>query len=197
MNIDFENYYIDESNQLIDMTTGEIVDREKIKRAYENKITEDRNEYAKELSKMGIVFDISIIKYRGVEYPVVTIKKDYSFRKVFVVDVREVIKELSKNAKVFIATFEPYIYFPHNTIVVDNKHPTIPEMCEMLDLKKSAVYNVLKELENHGVIKKINLNGEIVIYFNPFLYCGGGVVHKDTYKLFEDSIYNPLNKNIK
>ena len=190
-----EQYFIDESNQLIDLDTGEIINRDDIKDAYTNKLLEQSNKYQDELLKIGSCLDIKIIKYMGRDYSVIPIKKNYTFGKVFRMSVRDLMKEnkLSKNAKVFIATFEPYIYFPYNSLVVENANPNIEIICKMCDLKKSAIYEVFKELEQLQVIKKVKLNGEIIIYFNPFLYASGGVVYKDTYEMFKGSIYNPQN----
>lgn len=58
------------------------------------------------------------------------------------------------------------------------------------------MYNILKELEMHDIIKRVKANSSNIIYFNPFLYASGGIVHNDTFKLFEESIFNPTNNGM-
>jgi glutathionyl-hydroquinone reductase len=112
--------------------------------------------------------------------------------KVFRVAVRDLMENgnLSKNAKSFIACMQPYIYFPCNYIVYKCGNPDTKELTKMFDMGKTTLFETLKELEDKGVIKRIKRGGQMIIYVNPFLYSAGGLVEKDTYELFKDSIYS-------
>ena len=188
-------YKITKSNQIVDDGTKEIVNTKEIRKAIEEKMMQDVNEANEKIFDLGLPLEIKIIKIKGIEFPTYSIKENYQFGKVYNVDVKELMKsgKLSKGAKAFIATFEPYIYFPTNSIVIDGKNPTIENICIMVDLKRSSVFTVLNELEDNEVIKRCKLNGDMIIFFNPYLYAGGTQIHIDTVDLFKDSIYNPNN----
>lgn len=191
-------YIVDDDGRFIDLDTGEVIDNKEIVDAIETKRNEDFISKTNEMIKLGYKDVDRIVKYKGIEYPCVTIKEKYTYGKVFRVALREIMKDgkLSLNARAFIATFEPYISFPHNTIIVDSQHPNQEQIKEMLGLKRTALYKTLKELEMYDIIKRIKTNSVTVIYFNPFLYASGGIVHSDTYKLFENSAFNPINNNL-
>jgi hypothetical protein len=108
-------------------------------------------------------------------------------------DLKMLYKEqdLSIHALAFIAMFSAYIYFPKNHLIVDSQNPNIDKLCEMLKVKKSKMFEILKELENKYIIKRVKNGKDLIIYFNPFLFCSGGVAHKDTYELFKFNPYNP------
>lgn len=95
--------------------------------------------------------------------------------------------KLSLGARGFIATYSSCINFPKNCVVVNNKYPTIQDLISQLGVNENKVYKILKELEEAEVIKRIKMGNQNCIYFNPFLYCGGGVVDKDTYNMFKKS----------
>lgn len=191
-------YIVDDDGRFIDLDTGEVIDNKEIVDAIETKRNEDFISKTNEMIKLGYRDVDRIVKYKGIEYPCVTIKEKYTYGKVFRVALREIMKDgkLSLNARAFIATFEPYISFPYNTIIVDSQHPNQEQIEEMLGLKRTALYKTLKELEMYDIIKRIKTNSVTVIYFNPFLYASGGIVHSDTYKLFENSVFNPINNNL-
>lgn len=77
--------------------------------------------------------------------------------------------------------------------MIDGECPSIEKLCEVFDVKKTKLYETLKELEQYEIIKRKKINGKLVIYINPFLH-STGLVHEDTYKMFKDSGYNPYNK---
>lgn len=185
------------NKQIVDKDTGEVIDINEIKKAIQEKAIEKVNEANKDIFELDLPLELKIIKVKGIDYSTCSVKENYQFEKVYNVDVRELMKSgnLSKSAKVFIATFESYIYFPTNSIVVDGHNPTTEEICEMVDLKRSSVFSLLNELEQKDVICRCKLNGDTIIYFNPFLYASGTSIHVDTVKMFKDSIYNPQNNS--
>ena len=191
--MDETKYIVDDDNRIIDISTGEIIDKQNMKYALENKITQKYIEISQEILNLGLNIDLQLIKSHGEEYNCVRIKDKYTFGKVFRVSVRELLEKdrPSKNALAFIALLEPYIYFPTNSIIYHGKSPSLKELEDIVELKKSTLYSVLKELEEKDVIKKVKKNGNIIIYFNPFLYSSGAFILKDTYDLFASSKYNP------
>lgn len=191
-------YIVDDDGQFNDLDTGEIIDNKELIKAKKNKLNADFITTAQELIELGSNEDIRIVKYKGVNYPCTTIKQNYTFGKVFRVAIREIMRDgkLSLNARAFIATFEPYISFPYNNIIINSQYPNQKDIESMLGLKRASIYNILKELEMHDIIKRVKANNSNVIYFNPFLYASGGIVHSDTFKLFEESIFNPTNNEM-
>lgn len=192
-----DRYYKTDEGQIVDTSTGEIVDVDEIEKAISKNVIDNFTKANRDLHKLGLDTNLRIIRARdGQLYPCAKIKERYVFNKVFRVEVRNMLdsSNLSIYALAFITKFEPHLYFPTNSVVINGKRPTIEQMWEMLGVKKTKMYEILKELEKHDVIKRIDLNGFPVIYFNPFLYSCGGLVDRDTYNYFEDSIYNPINK---
>lgn len=196
--LDNVKYVVDDDGRIIDKDTGEIIDNHELINAKELKRNEDFISATNELMQLGYTDFDRIIKYKGIEYPCVTIKQKYTFGKVFRVALREIMKDgkLSLNARAFIATFEPYISFPYNNIIIDSQHPNQEQYENILGLKRTALYKVIRELESFDIIKRIKVNNSSVVYFNPFLYSSGGIIHKDTFKMFENSIFNPSNNNL-
>lgn len=191
-------YIVDDDGRYIDVDTGEIIDDKQIIKAVAFKRNENFISATNTMIELGYKDVDRIVKYKGVEYPCVTIKEKYTYGKVFRVALREIMKDgkLSLNARAFIATFEPYISFPYNSIIVNAQYPSQQEIEDMLGLKRASVYNILKELEMYNIIKRVKANNKSVIYFNPFLYASGGIIHSDTYKLFENSVFNPINNSM-
>lgn len=68
------------------------------------------------------------------------------------------------------------------------------EVCELVGVGKTKLYEIYKELEKYHVIKRMKLHNGTVIYFNPFLYSCGGLIDIETYNLFKDTGYNPINR---
>ncbi|MDD4358877.1 MAG: hypothetical protein PHY30_03635 [Candidatus Pacebacteria bacterium] len=195
--LDFDDVYKFEDNRLIDTTTGEVIPISKIEKTITKNIIETFQEKQKTLNELGIDNKLRLIRAKtGQEFWCTEIKQGYTFNKVFRVEVRNMFKanKLSIYAKGFIANMEPFLYFPTNTIVIDGKNPDMNKLCEMLEVKQAKMYRVLKELEDNEIIKRVKINGNMIIFFNPFLYSCGGIVDLETYKLFEKSIYNPICK---
>ena len=186
---------IDKEN-IIQINTGEIIKFEDIKKAKEERILNEYKDMVDDLSTLGFRTDYQLLKYRNKNYSVVNIKNDFEFNKEFRVELRDVMrsKMLSKNARCFLGTITPFISFPTNTIITDGENPSIKDLKEITDMGTNVIYKTLKELEDYKIIKRENINSNLIIYINPFLYCGGYCVEKDTYELFKDTSYNPDNR---
>jgi Fic family protein len=188
-----EKYGIN-GNTVYDKLTGSVIDLEEVKKAKERNAIETFHESMEELRELGLNPELVVIKYRNREYTCVDIKREFEFNKEFRVELREIMlsKELSKNARCFIGTLSPFVSFPSNAIHIKYKNPTFDELMDILDMSKNTLSATFKELEENDIIKKIKVNGDMVIFFNPFLFCGGYCVEKSTFDLFENSIYNPV-----
>ena len=187
--------FIDDEN-MVQMETGEIIKFEDIKKAKQDHILESYKNMVDDLSTLGLNTDYQIIEFRKKEYSVVNIKSDFQFNKEFRMELRDIMRSklLSKNARCFLGTITPFITFPSNSIIIDGKNPSIDELKDILDMGTNVIYSTLKELEEVRIIKRINVNTNLIIYINPFLYCGGYCVEADTYEMFKDTGFNPENR---
>lgn len=189
-----QNKYRIENGKLIDSSTGEIISKKEIKKAYQAEVALSLLENEKELNEVGESLGLRLVQdRRGNDHQVLNVKEGYHFVKVFKVALRDVlsVNKLSKAAKSAYLDFEAYTHFPTNTIIVDGETPDTEKLCELLELKKTRLYDVLKELETAELIKRKKINGQLVIYINPYIYCCGLVDH-DTLELFKTSTYNPI-----
>ena len=187
--------FIDEED-MVQMNTGEIIKFEDIKKARQKKIYDDYENMVEDLSDLGMYADFKLIEFRNKTYNVVGIKSDFQFNKEFRVELRDIMRSgvLSKNARCFLGTITPFISFPTNSIIVDGKNPSIDDLKVITDMGNGVMYKTLKELEDARIISRVNTNTNLVIYINPFLYCGGYCVEADTYEMFKDTSYNPANR---
>lgn len=190
--MDIPKYLITEQQEIIDTCTGEIISLEELKKAKEQKCIEDLHNMQRDLRELNINSDLMVIRYKGEQYDCKKIKHNHYFLKVFRVEVRELMKskELSKNARMVIGTLQTFLYFPTNAVIIDGKNPTAEELMDILDLSRSTYFNTMQELESKEIIKRVKRNGDIVIYFNPFLFSAGGVVDRETYQMFCKSKYS-------
>ena len=192
------NYMLSEDDQVVDISTGEVIQVNDIKQLMTNSQDKYVSNVNGELISLGLEPKYKLIKYKSIDYNCVVVKEKYTFNKTFRVELRCVMNNnLSLGSLAFIARFEPYISFPSNTIVIDSRHPSLDDYKDKLKVGRNKIYEILKELEYYDVIKRVKLNGEYIIYFNPFLYASGFVTEKSTYDLFKISTYNPLNQVIK
>jgi hypothetical protein len=194
--MEMPRYFITENNEILDTSTGEVISLDEIKRAKEEKVAKELSNIRSELKSLNIHSDLVLIKQRGENYPCVKVKPNHYFQKVFRVEVRELMKrkELSKNARMFIGTLQTFLYFPTNAVIVDGHNPTSEELIDLLDVGRSTYFNTLQELEEKEIIKRVKRNGDIVIYFNPFLFSAGGVVDKETLEMFKNSRFSNLTE---
>lgn len=184
---------ITSDGQVVEDSTGEILDTQLVHKLKFDNLIYETNELNKEKRASGSKETYRVIQINGEKHNCVQIKQDYTFGKVFRVALRELMKSkvLSKNSKMIIATLEPYLSFPKNYVLVDSKIPTMKDLGEMVELKRTALYEALKELEDNDVIQKVKIGTQVIIYFNPFLYCSGVAIENDTYEMFKYSKYNP------
>jgi hypothetical protein len=189
-----EKYMYTEENQLIDISTGEIIENEnQIVKIHQNHLYEEVIKSNEALVKIGKNIGMRIVKDRkGNIYNSYNVKEGYHFVKAFKVDIRDMLEtnKLSIISRGFIYTCLAYIHFPTNTLVIDGETPTNERICEKFGLGKTKLFEVYKELEKLEVIKRKKFNGQTIIYINPFLH-SSGLVDTETYNLFKDSIYNP------
>jgi hypothetical protein len=188
------NKYRIENGVLYDQSTGEVIDKKEIKKAHQAELARCMLENELELNEIGENLGLRVVSdKRGKTHHVLNVKEGFHFVKVFKVALREVLSthKLSKAAKSAYLDFEAYTSFPSNTVVVNGETPDTEKLCNLLDLKKTRLYDVLKELETAELIQRKKINGQLVIYINPFIYCCG-LVDSETLKLFETSTYNPV-----
>jgi hypothetical protein len=189
-------YEIDKNGVLYDTDTGEVINKKEIKKAYQAELARQLLEHEMELNEINEHMGLRLVQdKRGNDFHVLNVKEGFHFVKVFKVALREVlsVSKLSKAAKSAYLDFEAYTNFPTNTVIVNGETPSTEVLCELLELKKSRLYDVLKELETADLVKRKKINGQLVIYINPYIYCCGLVDH-DTLEIFKDSSYNPINR---
>jgi hypothetical protein len=190
------NKYRFENEVLYDQSTGEVIDKKEIKKAYQAELARIMLENELELNEIGEHIGLRIVSdRRGKQSHVLNVKEGFHFVKVFKVALREVLSNnnLSKAAKSAYLDFEAYTSFPSNTIIVNGETPDTERLCKLLDLKKTRLYDVLKELETAELIQRKKINGQLVIYINPYIYCCG-LVDNETLELFKHSRYNPIQE---
>jgi hypothetical protein len=190
-----DSLYLIHNEQILDSQTGELLTEEDFHGIFSEELSNKISEYKKACRDIGELPQLGINKLQGVVYAVVPIKNKHKFNKVFEVDMRELIlkgKTLTTNEFAFIGCFTSFITFPTNEIKVNNEYLTFEEIGKMIGIGKNAVSTMLKNLEKNEVIKIVKRHKlPPIIYFNPFLNCGGKVVEYETYMLFRDSIFNP------
>jgi len=192
------NKYTIEEGQIVDTETGQIVNKEEIQKAIEQDTYETYLRNADKLFAIGSRPSSKIVKdKRGNEHNSYNVKEGYHFVKVFKVDVRNTLEscDLSIYSRAFLYSCLAYLNFPTNTIVIDGESPTLEVLCKKFKLGKTKMYEVFKELEKIDLIKRKKINGQLIIYINPFLH-SCGLVDSETYNLFKDSLYNPINRGI-
>lgn len=189
-----QNRYIyNEDGQLIDVDTGEIINKKGLIKAHENYLYEQFSKVNSELIDIGENLNIRIVKdRRGNEYHSYNVKEGFHFVKIFKVDVRDMLErsKMSIISRGFIYSCLAYIHFPTNTLIFEGQTPTNEQICEKFMVGKTKLYEVFKELEKLEVIKRKKVNGQTVIFINPFLH-SSGLVDVETYNLFKNSVYNP------
>jgi len=177
-------------------TTGELIEPDDyIKHNLENakQLILDARTVAIEFEKP---FNVKIVDRKssnpGLRVPIKHNNK-YHFQKVFQSCAQYLFTQnLKMSTKAFIAQFINYINYPYNYIEINDKNPTIKELSEIMKVKMDKIYEILKELGYHDVIKRIKSGKNNLIYFNPYIYCGGKEVVFETAVLFRNSIYREM-----
>lgn len=191
-----ENEYVLEKGQIIEVETGQIVNKNELKRSYREEILNSLVNSKIKLEQLGETLDIRIIQDRqGNNHSVLNVKERYHFVKVFKVDIRGILEEceLSIFARGFLYSCLAYLNFPTNTLLINGETPTNEILCEKFKIGKTKLYDVYKELENADILKRKKINGQMIIYLKPFLH-SCGLVDSETYDIFKSSLYNPINK---
>jgi hypothetical protein len=189
-----DSLYFIHNEQIIDSDTGELITEDDFHEIFSEDIYTKLQDYKKACRDTGQLPQLGINKLQGVKYACFPVKNKHKFNKVFEVDMKELImaKTLTTNEFAFIGCFTSFITFPTNEIKINNEYLTFEEIGKMIGIGKNAISTTLKNLEKNEVIKVIKRHKlPPIIYFNPFLICGGKVVEYETYMLFRDSIFNP------
>jgi hypothetical protein len=186
-----------QDGRLADGETGELITKAEAEDIIHEEALSNTDEKNKELFDLGLRPNITtkITRLRGQDYTTVKIKKGFVFNKAFREGLKCVIKNdgLSKNARCIIGTLIGFVTFPTNAIKVDGKYPEVDDLLDLTGMSQATYKDTLNELESHEVLKRVRDGHLSVIYFNPFLVCGGSIVALETYLLFKDSVYNPHN----
>lgn len=184
--------YEGESEKHYDKNTGQILSRTDVSKRINDYLKEEMLNGIKGIVELDGMIDFRIVRAKnGAHYHVINVKANFDFIKTFKKDLRDMFDEidLSPHACKFMYMMTPWIHYPENTIVYKKKNPSIDKLCEVLNLKRAMVYRVLKELEDCELIRREKLNGQLIIYINPFLHSCGWV-SSETIELFKDSQYN-------
>jgi hypothetical protein len=190
-----EDKYGKHGEQFYDVITGEVIELDELAKAINKGMVDSYIESASHLLSLGMKIPLRLVRAKnGEKYSIINIKENFHFTKLFRTDVRYMLEtfKLSVYGRAFLYSLLPYLYFPTNSVIVDGKQPDLDGLIKLTGIGKSKIYEVFNELEGLNIIKKEKIGTRFVIYLNPFLH-SCGLVDKDTYKIFEDSIFNPLN----
>jgi hypothetical protein len=183
------------------VSTGEILSKEEVKQYYQHKQIEEFNDSTQELLELGIEQQNKMTKRQDrEESPMATVKEKHQFNKMFNIELEHLVFQrfFDKNEMLVLGALTPFIHFPYNDVVIRGKYYTFEELGELCFLSKNIIGKTLKSLQHKEVIYIVQAaKRPPVVYFNPFLYCGGGSVHRDTYDFFKDSVFKPNNKKFK
>ena len=180
-------------NNFVNSETGEIVfTANELKKAPEKEAIDKAKQVKSYLLDMGISSDLKITNRRSDDKRFVYIKEGYEFYKGFRADHRVLVlmKNISKNAKYFIWIFSAFVAFPSNMVLINGKSPTMKDLKRMSGLSEVTIRAALADLEMYEIIVRVKSNREWGIYMNPFIVCSGKYIEVDTYKMFEDTVFN-------
>lgn len=192
----YEFIYQYENNQFVNVATGEIIPKDSLKKGIENKAFLEFQELDNALKELGIDLRLKLTKSKtGKIYTCINVKERYVFGRMYKIDMQYILKQCKLNpySIALITILQAFLQFPSNTIVIDGKHPSREELGKLINVKERKLSNVLKELKEYDIIKTQQLLHNHIIFVNPFLI-NSGLVDVDTYKMFEDSIWNPHKK---
>lgn len=183
-------YLVTDNGEVVDRTTGEVISLEEVKKAKKKKVIEQVEKANQELKELGMDSSLLVCEYKGEKYNCISVKPKHQFDKMFRTSMQEVIKhsELSLTARTLLLTLIPFIVFPSNMVCISG-YSTVEEIGELSGLKPSTTYKAFKELSDKEIIHKTKLNGNTLIYINPFLISSGLIVEKSTVDYFINSRY--------
>jgi len=190
-----KEYIIREDGTVVIKKTGEIIDIETLLLVRQNDLLDEYKELKEDAQEAGLSLDVRVSTYNNKKYEYVPVKSElkYGFNKIFRKIVSEIMEDsnLDNGCLAFIARFSPLIIFPYNYVQIDKKFPTMELMASKVNIERRKLYEILNILEKHEFIKREKHGKSSIIYFNPFLYSTGPKIALSTYKLFENSSYNP------
>lgn len=114
-------------------------------------------------------------------------KKKSHFIKIYRTEIREYKKQvrLSENASAILFYLQDYIEYKTNKVLNSNGEGfSNSDIHELTGVSERSIGRSLKELEDKWFIKRLGRTNQREIYVNPYLYCAGNIVSKDTIKLF-------------
>lgn len=126
----------------------------------------------------------------------VTIKKQgVSYKSVYTYEWNTLIEndKPSLYSSAFIARVQGYIRYPDNMLVINNEPPNMDKLCKLMECKRDKMTEILNELCNKDVIKKVRYGRNNYIYFNPHLITSGKSIDIETYDMFSNSRYKERN----
>lgn len=177
-------------NNIVYEDTGELIDPQK----YISENCQWAKQSIENATKIAGIFKIpfnaKLVTYRHSNYVYANVKTKYLFQKTFQESAQELFKQkLSIYSKAFIGQFIPFLAFPQNYITVNGSNPTVNEFAELMGVNRKKMYDVLNQLEQLEVIKRVKRGKNNIVYVNPYLYSSGADVELDTLLMFTGSIY--------
>lgn len=92
--------------------------------------------------------------------------------------------KLTNNEKLVFYVLRDYIQYPTNSIMINNKIPSIKELEPIVGLTERSIIDVLKSLESKNLIKRIQTGHKKAIYVNPEYYASGKDLDIEVLKMF-------------
>jgi len=178
--------YLIGDGDVTDLETGEQLSRKVGHAILNQKIKDDHKSNVEMMLELDGDVETRLVKNKhGKSFNAINVKKGYDFVKTFKVELREIVDEssLSLDACGFMYKMINHLHFPSNSIVIDYSNPSIDKLCEVVKVKKSKLYKILKELEEEQFIIRTKIDGDLIIYINPLLH-SCGLVDTKVYNMF-------------
>lgn len=180
----------------VKLNTGEIFTETEVKKYVQAKVETFTKEIMEDVKKecydYGIENDQRLINQRSVEKDKKN-KKSKNKDKLrydngeFNIVYRKMVAELLKlntNERLVFLAIRDYIQYPTNSIVINDRIPTIKELEPLIGLKDKAIRIALNSLEEKGFIKRKQYSYRKVIYVNPEYYSSGKELDIETLEMF-------------
>lgn len=171
-------------------STGEILDKtdERMDLAIKNQKKIDRLNKAKKKGIRKAQGKIDLSETHHLDW-----KKKSHFIKIYRTEMREYKKQvkLSPNASILLLYLQDYIEYGSNKVLNTNlENFSNSDISNLTGIGVRTIGNALKELEDMLFIKRLGNSHQREIFVNPYLYCSGNIVLKETAKLFDN--YKPI-----
>lgn len=185
--------YIKKDNSVVDMTTGEIIEDNKvISKAIDGYEKQERRDKAKKKELKRKIGKVDKKETHDMNWKS---GNKVQFIKIYRTEKREYLKliELSPHAGLFLYCMETYIEMETNRIAKPDKgNFTNKELEELTGLSRDKLKDVLNELEEKLFIVRTGQRQSREIYYNPYLSCAGNEILLSTIKLFDDAGYRAI-----